>query len=292
MSANKQRVFITGGSSALIQKVIGFLPKERFQFLMLTRSADREISGEIEWVVGDLMNPASYENRLISCDLIIHAAAVTHTYDEKQYFEVNLEGTKTLLNIAKKNPRLRFVFISSRTASAESGAYGHSKLLAEIEVAESGLPHVIIRPAEIFGGNKGEGIDKAIINAMNGGVQACPVGVQSPMYPIHVDDAARMIANIVLSENVVGKTLFVNGNVPYSFRDLINEASRVCGRSVFVIPLPKPAMQLLAALSRLFPGNFGIVPDQVARLYSKKEHATGSVQTISLHDHIVSLCQK
>jgi NADH dehydrogenase len=291
MSANKQRVFITGGTSALMQKAIGFLPKSKFHLLLLTRSSNRQITEDEEWVVGDLMNPDSYESALTSCDLIIHAAAVTHAHDEKQYFEVNLEGTKALLRIAKKKPHARFVFISSRTASVESGAYGHSKWLAEQEVRRSGLQHAIIRPAEIFGGDKLEGIDKAIAQAMNGSVQLCPTGVPSPMYPIHVDDAARMIAGFVCSEVPSGSTLYVNGNRPYSFKEVILEVSRVCRRKIIVVPIPRPIMQLVAIISRRLPGKLGIVPDQVQRLYSIKQHGQGAVQTIYLRDHILSLCR-
>jgi len=128
---NRKKVFVTGASPGLIRAVINLLSVEKFEVICLTRQNIEEKVIGISWHVGDLLKPETYERVLSSCDVVLHGAAVTHTINEQEYYEVNLEGTKKLLSLFEPNAEVRFIFISSRTASEESGAYGRSKFLAE-----------------------------------------------------------------------------------------------------------------------------------------------------------------
>lgn len=267
-------MFVTGGSSDLIRSVVNLLPKERFEVICLTRQNIQENSNGILWHVGDLLRPDSYDQILRSCNYVIHAAAVTHSMKEIEYYEVNLEGTRKLLSVVRSIKNMRFIFISSRTASEESGAYGRSKLLAEKAIQSSVGDWLILRPSEVFGGKKSEGIDKIIEKAMRGGIQLCPMGVKTPMYPIHTQDAALLIYKYAFKEQVKNETIYVNGPLPYEFSELIKTVSRVAGKSVIIFPIPKIILEITAKLLSLLNIDAGIVPDQVARLYSaKSQHA-------------------
>ena len=67
-------------------------------------------------------------------DLVVHFAAVTHAHDPDRYWKVNLRGTRRLAEAARARGCQRFVFISTRCATAGAGAYGESKLAAEVEL--------------------------------------------------------------------------------------------------------------------------------------------------------------
>src|SRR5260370_29196109 len=96
-------------------------------------------------------------------DLVVHFAAVTHARDLERYWNVNLRGTQRLAEAARARGCQRFVFISSRCATAGAGAYGESKLAAEVELKKlSWQSLLIIRPAEVYGGRGKEGIDRLI----------------------------------------------------------------------------------------------------------------------------------
>ncbi|HAP70526.1 MAG TPA: hypothetical protein DCR04_12520 [Flavobacteriales bacterium] len=135
----------------------------------------------------------------------------------------------------------------------------------------------MLRPSEVFGGSKSEGIDKAIENAMQGGVQLCPAGVKTPMYPIHTEDVARRIHQLGFVDEETKKTIHINGPKPYSFYQLITSVSRITGKKALIFPVPKALLQFVAQMVRISKLDIGIAPDQVARLYSKKhESTTGS----------------
>jgi nucleoside-diphosphate-sugar epimerase len=55
--------------------------------------------------------------------MFIHGAAVTHTFNEMGYYNINLNGTKNLVDIANPCQVKGFVSVSSNTAGIKSGAY-------------------------------------------------------------------------------------------------------------------------------------------------------------------------
>ena len=285
-TSDLQKIFVTGGSSELISSVLDRLPKDKYELICLTRKSNGIERVGLTWLQGDLVSPKTYKGALQNCSVVLHAAAVTHTVNEEEYYQVNLHGTQALVNAL--GPKTRIIFISSRTASMDSGAYGASKLLAEQFIKQKMTDWLILRPSEIFGGSKSEGIDKAIEAAVSGGFQLCPLGVNTPMYPIHTEDAARLIHEYAFAKQETQMTIHINGPSPYSFKQLIEMVARLSGRPARILPLPKVILQLAALFVKITKVNIGIAPDQVARLYSNKEHDPVSGEFLSIEEYVRS----
>lgn len=269
--AVQQRVFVTGATSELMLQLLSKVDMEKYDVTGLTRSKTPPVHSKVNWLEGDIQNPEQYRKSVAESDIIIHAAAITHSKESKAYFNVNHEGTRKLIACVSTERNPLFVFVSSRVAGEESGAYGVSKLRAEDEVKKL-KKWVIIRPAEVYGGTKSEGIEKTIHDAINGGLQFCPVGVESKMYPIHISDTANKIFEVTFQKIEHNQTIVLNGSVGYSFKELLLLIERISGKHMTIIPIPKWFLSLVGIVSELLPINIGFVPDQVARLYSKKEH--------------------
>lgn len=93
----------------------------------------------------------------------IHFASLSHSFEKRVYWETNFEGTKRLAQEVWKLGCRKFIYISSRCARQGAGDYGESKLAAEAELKSFGWDQLLIlRPAEIFGTNGTEGIDRMI----------------------------------------------------------------------------------------------------------------------------------
>ena len=71
--------------------------------------------------------------------------------------------------------------ISSRAAVKGAGAYGESKLAAEEYVRDRFADHLIIRPAEVFGVERGEGVEKLIRDGIRKRIHVYPAGVPTPL---------------------------------------------------------------------------------------------------------------
>ncbi len=286
-----QRVFVTGASSELMRSVLADFSQNEYQIIALSRTKNDD-EGNISWVKGDLNDPRSYSDYLEKVDVIIHAAAITHSRDGEEYFRINVEGTKHLIEEAQKHGNPRFVFISSRTATKESGAYGESKVEAERLVKAMTESWLILRPAEVYGGSKGEGIDGAIASAIQGGIQPCPVGLASKMYPIHAEDAAKAISALIKNQSSVNATEYINGPEALSFKELLKLVESETNRKVIVLPVPKFLMKMAAWFSKQFNLDLGFAPDQVDRLYSKKQQGAASATTISVRQYVCQLIEK
>jgi len=287
----KQRVFVTGASSELMLQLLSKVDTEKYDITGLTRSTILPKHSKIDWLEGDIQNSEQYQKEVAESDIIIHAAAITHSKTQKEYFDVNHEGTRKLISCISADKKPLYIFISSRAAGEESGAYGVSKLRAEEEVKKL-KKWVIIRPSEVYGGTKSEGIEKTINEAINGGVQLCPIGVESKMYPIHIFDTVNVIFEIAFEKATDNRTIVLNGSVGYSFKELLCLIERISGKKMNIVPIPKWFLKLIGLVSKLLPMDIGFVPDQVNRLYSLKTHAQAPTTTIELESYIAEIVKR
>ena len=268
-----QHVLITGTSSALMQELIKKIDTAKFKIFGISRNKLKINNLTIEKLEGDICDPIFIQNIIKEKKInsIIHAAAITHSYNSKDYFKVNLQGTVTLVDAAKQNSVNSFTLISSRVAGKKSGAYGLSKLQAE-EYVKNNFGHwLIIRPAEIYGGNKNEGVDKLIHDVENKRIILCPVNVKSKLYPMHYADAAQAMYKLIFDPQYDNKTITVNGDEAFTNYEFIRKISAILNKKIFIIPIPKFLMFALKWVLEIFRIKADIVPDQIPRLYSLKE---------------------
>lgn len=284
---DKKRIFITGASSQLMQKFISLTDKERYKIIGLTRDKTNKCDS-IKWIEGDLRNINELSEYLRGCYMIVHAGAVTHSLDKKNYFEINMEASKQLVSIAKQSEIKRFIFISSRTAGAghKSGAYGLSKLLAEQYIMKHLNDWIIFRPAELFGANKNEGIVKLINNVIEKRIIFCPNNIPSKLYPIHIDDTAKIIHDLTFNQTSERKVITINGNKGFSYHELIKLIDFITGEKTRIVPIPKFVMFIAKRILELTRINIGIVSDQIPRLYSSKQHQELDYNLLGLESYL------
>jgi nucleoside-diphosphate-sugar epimerase len=282
MSAPK-RIFITGISSSILSGLCKSLQEENHELIGLSRN--KFVRKGIQIIQGDLQDPSSWNKEVQHCDLIIHAAAITHTHDESKYYSVNYEASKKLIDACPKSAG--FVFISSRTAGEKSGAYGHSKWMAEEYLKENHARYIILSPSEVYGSVKKEGIESLVHDAQHKKIIPYPAGVKSPLSPIHVDDLTRLMKNWILDKDWPKESVILNGPEYFLYPDLIKAIAKASGNNPFLIPIPRFAMNILAKVSALMPGKLPFTSDQVARLYApKKTVRMDDKSMLTIHDYV------
>ncbi|MBL7892792.1 MAG: NAD(P)-dependent oxidoreductase [Bacteroidia bacterium] len=281
-----QNVLITGASSALMQELIKKIDRSKFRVFGISRNISKIDGLNIEVLIGDINDQVFIHNIIQDkkIDSIIHAAAITHTRNTADYFKVNLQGTINLVDAAKGNNVHTFIFISSRVAGNKSGDYGLSKLQAE-DYLKNNFDHwLIIRPSEIYGSNKNEGIDKLIHDVEQKKIILCPINVKSKLFPIFYIDAAQAIYELIFDHSYEKKVITINGLQGFSNYELIKKISTLLNKYIFIIPIPKFLMFIIKWLLEFSQINAKIVPDQIPRLYSLKE--TGlSCSGIQIEDY-------
>jgi nucleoside-diphosphate-sugar epimerase len=207
-------------------------------------------------------------------DLVVHFAGVTHASDEQQYWKINRDGTVRLAEAVRRNGCRRFVYISTRCATRGSGAYGESKLAAEQELQKLEWDSLlIIRPAEIYGGDSDEGIDRMLATGRRWRIVPALFGHANLFFaPMHIYDFTRLAAELIQQQQSGVRIETVCGPEDLSGIDL---ALRISKRYRAVpVPMWWPAVAVgLKTLHRI--GISIVKPDQLTRLIGPK---TGTAQ--------------
>lgn len=266
------KIIITGITSELMQKLVALIDCKKHEVLGISRSPERIKNSHIQLVKGDICDSNQFQTIFEGCDLIIHAAAVTHSFKEKAYYQVNLEATKELIELSKKYNVGKFIFISSNTAGKESGGYGKSKLLAENYIKENIDSWKIFRPSEVYGGSKNEGIEELITNVMNKPFVFCPQNVPTKFSPIHIDDVTNILYENIFDSDIMNSVELISGNEEFTFLELINQIKNGSNSNCKIIFLKKNWMFAIKKISKILPFYIGVLPDQIERLYSVKHY--------------------
>ena len=171
------KAFVTGSTGFLGAHVAQVLAQHGAELRLLVRSTSdlRNIEGlKAERVTGDLRVPASLENAMSGCEVVFHVAADYRLWvrDPEQMYRSNVEGTRAVLDAARKNSVRRVVYTSSvatmgfsssgTVADEESpvvladmiGHYKRSKFMGEqiaLEAGRNGQDVVVVNPSTPVG---------------------------------------------------------------------------------------------------------------------------------------------
>ncbi len=221
---------------------------------------------ELDLEVNNLSLPTQF-------DLVLHFAGLTHATEESRYRKVNTEGTVRLAREVYSNGCRRFVYISTRCATKGSGAYGESKLSAELELQKLEWKSLlIIRPSEIYGGSSNEGIDQMLALAQKWRVVPMMFGdARIQFAPMHIDDFTRISAELIQQHDDGVRVEEVCGPEDLSGAELASRISK--HHSAFPVPLWWPGLAFCLKLLNAI-GVTIVKPDQLRRLVSEKT-ATG-----------------
>jgi nucleoside-diphosphate-sugar epimerase len=189
---------------------------------------------------GDLRDARALARLCEGADVVIHAAGLVKAANRAAFDAVNVEGARRLAQAASDAGTAHVVLVSSLTAR-EPGLshYSASKAAGEAAMAQVlGDRLTVARPCAIYGPG-----DRELLPVFQ-------AAAASPFLPIlsetarvamiHVEDAARQTVALAAAQPK-GRTvalcdLRVQG---YSWRELMGEAARACGRTPRFAAVPK-----------------------------------------------------
>ncbi|MGD0212870.1 MAG: hopanoid-associated sugar epimerase [Terriglobales bacterium] len=174
------KAFVTGATGFLGSHVARVLAAQGAELRLLVRPTSdlRNLDGlNADRVIGDLRDSASLEKAISGCDVVFHVAADYRLWvrDPDAMYRSNVEGTRSLLEAARKQGVRRVVYTSSvatmgftsdtsysNLADEQSpvgiadmiGHYKRSKFMAEqvaVDAAKSGVDVVIVNPSTPIG---------------------------------------------------------------------------------------------------------------------------------------------
>jgi len=267
------RVLLTGGSGFL-----GSFTAEQLaagghvvRALVRPRSDKRVLEKlpAVELAPGAIEDRASLTAAAAGVDAIVHVAGIVKARRPEDFFQVNAQGTRNLLDAALANGVGRFVYVSSLSAVGPSldgspvrddaeprpvTQYGRSKLEAERAVlaAKDRLHVTVLRPPLIYGPRDRETL--AFFTSIRNGVLPMTGDGRNTLSVIYVKDCAAAIVRALEAKNAPsGRAYFVEDGAVYVWRDALAEIETALGRRALVrFGMPVGVVKIAAAATQLW----------------------------------------
>jgi len=237
-------VLVTGGTGFLGSYIIKQLIEKGYTVRAIRRGnktpfwIEKEITDKVQWVEGDVLDVIALQDAMEEVDTVIHSAAVVSfdRRDRKQMYQVNVEGTANVVNMALEKGVRRLVHISSVAAlgrttngdhvseekkweeSKTNTHYAISKFKAELHMwrgMSEGLEAVILNPATILGYGDWHSSSCAIFRQIHDGFKWYTSGINGFA---DVEDVAK--AAILLLESSISEQRYIVCSDNWTFKKL------------------------------------------------------------------------
>ncbi|MBE9039289.1 NAD(P)H-binding protein [Oscillatoriales cyanobacterium LEGE 11467] len=155
------KAFVAGATGETGRRIVQELIKRNIPVRAMVRdleTARNILPSEAELVLGDVLQPDSLRSAIGDSTVLLCATGAKPSFDPTGPFQVDLEGTKNLTNIAQEKGIEHFVLVSSLCVSQLFHPLNLFWLIlvwkkqAEDYLIRSGLTYTIVRP----GGLKNE----------------------------------------------------------------------------------------------------------------------------------------
>src|SRR5580700_10975217 len=255
---------VTGASGFLGSHVARQLVArgEEVRVLMRASSTNRAIGDlSLEYVTGDLRDPASLDRALAGVKTVFHVAADYRLWAKKSrdIYDSNVGGTKNLLEAAKRAGVEKFIYTSTVATIAVDrpelpteatdakieemvGHYKRSKWMAEREAlnaAKEGLPVVVAMPTTPVGPGdwKPTPTGKLIVDFLNGKM---PGYVETGLNFVGAEECAA--GHLLAAEHGKSGERYLLGAENLSLKQMLDILAQVTG-------LPAPRLKIPHAIA-------------------------------------------
>ena len=234
---------------------------------------------------GSLTDAPSLEAASRGVDVVVHNAGRIRAEGEALYDDVNVLGTRNLVEAIQKNaPEVRrFVLMSSLAAGGPSprghprseedsdqpiSAYGQSKKRGEEEVKRLGatIPWTILRPCAVYGPRDRGFFILARMAAR--GFSFCLGGTVQPVQAIHVRDVARATVLALEAAPAIGRTYYIAHPAITDWNTVGRIMARALGKSAMTLSVPRWAIPLVGRWTAIAARAFrrpNVLPDDRLR---------------------------
>lgn len=261
------RALVTGGLGFIGGYLCQELSQKGWKVRILDiRDKTKDIAFDgFDYISGDILDYSTVLEAMKGIDLVIHLAAKHRFFgiSENEFYKVNVEGTKKILNAAAQVDIKNIIFYSSvavygdqsaptneRTELQPNTPYGITKLEAEKLICKWSSEGVnrnalIIRPTLVFG-PRNRGNMYRLIRQVDRGLYI-PIGsgknIKSVAYVENLIDATLFL----MDKGFKGVEVYNYADEPHmSFKEIVNLIYKIFAKSVPKFYLP--AWPILAGL--------------------------------------------
>jgi dihydroflavonol-4-reductase len=277
------RALVTGGTGFVGSNIALRLIEHGWEVRILERLEASHIlleDGPFEYVTGDVLIPETLPPTVRGVDVVFHAAGVVDYWRQgvERMYQVNVEGTRNVMEAALKEGVDRIVHTSSAAAmgihpnmmvdemfafnvNPERFVYGHSKHLAEeivLDAVRKGLPAVIVNPTTVIGPRDIRKVSSGMVVEI---VNHCAPPLIPPggINVVPICDAAQGHIEAALKGRIGQRYILGGENMP--LLHLYQTIADVVGCGMKLKSMPRWMVSLTAGLTDMLqPQTSGPVP--------------------------------
>lgn len=252
--------FVTGASGFLGSHVARVLSEQGAKLRLLVRPTSnlKNLEGlNADRAIGDLRDAVSLEKAISGCDTVFHVAADYRLWvrDPNEMYRSNVEGTRSLLEAARKSGVRRVVYTSSvatmgftsdgHPADEDSpvsladmiGHYKRSKFMAEqvaMEAGRSGMNVVTVNPTTPIGEQdvKPTPTGRIVVDFLK---RKFPAYVDTGLNLVDVKECAR--GHVAALEKGRSGERYILGGEDLTLKEILDKLGAITG-------LPSPTVKL------------------------------------------------
>jgi nucleoside-diphosphate-sugar epimerase len=263
---------------------------------------------KLDIVFGDIRNKKNIKKAMKDVDVVYHLAAKTDFEGKKyrEYKNVNVLGTKNLVDACKKGGIKKFVFFSSvgvygfpavvgdikgwneTHPKTFTNYYGRSKVEAEEIIVNAhqkwGLPYCIIRPTTVYGPRE-KGPILSLFKAIKSKVFFFIGDGDFKLHYVFVDDLIKA-ARLAEKSKLNAGDYIIAGPMPEKFKDIVRYMAKSIGLSTPKLKIPgliiMPIAYVLGVIGKIIRIKPPLYPRRVRTLtrncyfdISKAKHELG-----------------
>jgi len=271
------KTFLTGASGFLGSHVARALADQGADLRLLVRSTSnlKNLAGlNAETVTGDLRDPSSLEKAMQGCDTVFHVAADYRLWlrDPDEMYRSNVEGTRAILDYARKNKVRCVAYTSSvatigftgngQPADEDSpvsladmiGHYKRSKFMAEqlaLDAGRSGLRVVTVNPTTPVGEQdvKPTPTGRIVVDFLK---RKFPAYVETGLNLVDVRECAR--GHIAAMEKGKSGERYILGGENLTLKQILDKLGAISGLPSPTVKLPYFVAYAAGAVDQTFSG--------------------------------------
>ena len=277
------KVFVTGATGFVGSHVARALAEQGADLRLLVRATSDPKNIEAlkaDRVIGDLRDPVSIEKAMAGCEVVFHVAADYRLWirDPERMYAANVEGTRAILEAARKNGVRRVVYTSSvatmgftsNGSSADEnspvsldnmiGHYKRSKFMAEqvaMEAGRGGMDVVVVNPTTPVGERdiKPTPTGRIVVDFLK---KKFPAYVDTGLNLVDVTECAR--GHLTAMEKGRSGERYILGGENLTLKQILDKLAAISG-----LPSPKVKVPYVLALAT------GVVDEVVTGHILKRE---------------------
>ena len=216
-------ILVTGGTGFVGSNLVRRLRKADIAVRSIARSPGKAQALKdigVDVVEGDVTNKILLEKAAEGCERVVHLVGIIQQTPEATFRSVHVEGTRNVLEAARKAGARHFFFQSALgTRPGAKSEYHKTKWEAEELVRASGIPYTVLRPSLIYGPG-----DQFTIR-LSEMIRLSPIlpiigSGKSRVQPIYIEDVVTCIVKAVTSDSFYNEMYEVGGPEQLTYEEV------------------------------------------------------------------------